>query len=97
MKNTKRKLLVICSLLVLLILVVFCMLIQYKDSINTVRFVIQAIDGERESISLFENNGKYYVFLPSFADLKKSTIYSNNGYKISIDNKAYTNQDKCCE
>lgn len=50
---------------------------------------------EQEKVFLYNTDGRYYAFLPSYFDLKKVYVTSSKGYSIQIDGEEYTEKHSC--
>lgn len=66
-----------------------CIYIQNESSIDTVRFIAKADDDIIQSISLYHDNGKYYAFLPSYADFDSLSIEYSTKYSLYLDGEHY--------
>lgn len=93
--NIKKQLIIILSLVFLILIISFAIIVQNRDSINTVNFLIEAENGSTESVSVIDNNGTYYACLPSYAELKKTKISSGSANTISIDNNKNKKDFSC--
>jgi hypothetical protein len=65
--------------------------LQDRECINTIKFVVNT-DSTSEKISLFHNDGKYYAFLPSYADLEDMNIEYISGCSVYIDDELYNSE-----
>lgn len=65
---------------------------QGRDSMSTIKVILEYGGDNEESISLYYDNEKYYAFLPSFADLTHTHVVSTSGYRVEIDGRQYDSQ-----
>ena len=94
MKRKTLKSIVFLLSIILIILLVLCVELKAEDGMNTVYFATQSQDSE-DQISLYYNSGKYYAFLPSYADFTATKIVSSSGYGIYLDDIKYSQHDYC--
>ena len=73
----------------MLFIIMFCIYLQEKDSIDSVRFTLEANNEEIQSINLYQYDGKCYVFLPSYADYNTMRI-KYNASSLYINGKLFT-------
>ena len=73
----------------MLFIIMFCIYLQEKDSIDLVRFTLEANNEEIQSINLYQYDGKCYVFLPSYADYNTMRI-KYNASSLYINGKLFT-------
>ena len=97
MKNYKNIIFFVIPVFILVIVVGICCFWQDKDSINSVKFVLNVNDEMQEGVSLFESDGVYYAFLPSYTDLNNTNIKSDKGYKIFVNDSEYKQNTTCGE
>ncbi len=69
--------------------------IQESGYIKTVRFNVKAQEGIEEQVSLYDTDGVYYAFLPSYADFSQMTLTTKNGYSLYIDDVLYDANTVC--
>ena len=96
MRKAKTILLFLCAFAMLTAAAAACVLFQRNRAADTVRFVVQAGD-VREKVSLYDNSGTYYAFLPAYADFGSMQIEYEAGCVVYLDGKAYTNGMTCGE
>lgn len=74
----------------------YCVVLNDNDCIESVRLV-SSIDGYTTKISLIENNGKYYAFLPSHFDLENARFQYTSGCSLYLDGKEYEPSAPCSD
>lgn len=74
----------------------YCVVLNDNDCIDSVR-LISHIDGHTTKISLIENNGKYYAFLPSHFELEDATFEYTSGCSLYLDGKEYAPSAPCSD
>lgn len=89
MKIKKSIIVIAIAFFLMIAVVLFGIYIQNKDVINSVRFVVNS-NSTSENISLFNNEGKYYAFLPSYADFDSTFLDYSVGCSVYIDDKYYS-------
>lgn len=74
---------------VLLLAAALCYGIYFDETggIDRVRFVMKA-DGAEQRVGLYECDGVYYAFLPSYADPSALTVECDAGSELYLDGKA---------
>ncbi|MBE7064279.1 MAG: hypothetical protein E7384_00470 [Ruminococcaceae bacterium] len=85
---------IIFFILCFVVIIIGCVHMQNLRCLDSVRFVVSN-QNVTESISLFHNNDKYYVFLPSYAKMENINIKSTQGYRVYIDDCEYTISNNC--
>ena len=65
---------------------------QGRDSMSTIKVILEYGGDNEENVSLYYDNEKYYAFLPSFADLTHTHVVSTSGYRVEIDGRQYDSQ-----
>lgn len=94
----KARLLIFAAfLLVGAAIIALGMYIQDSESLPTIRFVCSAADDVEERIALYQDNEKYYAFLPSYADLKSTRIEYRAGCSLYLDGKYYNSDTDCSD
>ena len=78
----------------MLCILCICLYIQDKNCIDTIKFIVHT-DNTTEKITLFENDGMYYAFLPSYADFDNMSVEYSSGYKIFLNKELYNNDSSC--
>ena len=73
-----------------------CIYIQDRDSINSVKFIVDADNGVKQSVDLYYNDGKHYAFLPSYADFDSLKI-KYNAASLYLDGKRYNSNSLLSE
>lgn len=92
----KRYIGVFALVLAFLCVCFLCIVMNDRDCIDHVKLV-SSVDGQTTKISLHENNGRYYAFLPSHFELENATLEYTNGCSLLIDGKEYTSETPCTD
>lgn len=74
----------------------YCVILNDQDCIDNVKLVTH-IDGHTTKISLYENNGKYYAFLPSHFQLENAFFEYTSGCSLYLDDKEYSSSSLCSD
>ena len=93
--SNRTKYLCLAAVTLLLLVVVVCFVKVGQESISP--FYIQlSVDGKSETIQLWEReNGEYYVFLPSYAELSNSEIRLTTTAPIAVNDEIITDGMSC--
>ena len=83
--------------IVCVVIIAVCIHLEDEKCIDTVKFVCQVDENVSEKISLFFTDGKYYAFLPSYADFNKTTIEYALGNTLFINDELFENKKNCSE
>lgn len=87
---------VIVCVLTLIFLAVAVFVGVYESGGENFPFsVILSSDNETERICCWKNIDKYYVFLPSYAELSQARLHANKIYKIIIDSQPIVDGMTC--
>ena len=85
-----RFILTFIGFIVLLLIVIYCVYLNDKDSIEQVMFKVPS-QMTSESIKLYKTDNKYYAFLPSYTDFSTLQLDIPSQYSVIIDNNIYEN------
>lgn len=84
-----KKISLLFSTMILFLIMLACFYLQDQDAVNTVRFIARAEYDITQSISLYNDDGIYYAFLPSYADADSLNIVYNTDYSLYLDGEHY--------
>jgi len=73
-----------------------CVVLNEQDCIDNIKLVTYTEDYETK-ISLIENNGKYYAFLPSHFQLEEAFFEYTSGCTLYLNDKEYTSSSLCSD
>ena len=93
--SNRTKYLCLAAVTLLLLVVVVCFVKVGQESIAP--FYIQlSVDGKSETVQLWEReNGEYFVFLPSYAELSNSEIRLTTTIPVAVNGKIITDGMSC--
>ena len=77
--------------------IAICINLENEKCIDTVQFVCAADNNKSERVSLYYTDGKYYAFLPSFADFDTTHIECAKGYSVNVDDVRYGSEKSCAD
>ena len=90
-----RKYLCLAAVTVVMIIVILACALQTEQRAAAPFDLRISAGGADEVISLWEEDGAYYAFLPGYADLSKVRIKLNTSVPVYVDGKAITDGMSC--
>lgn len=89
-----RAVLIAIGLAVIMLALAYGVYADEIDGVNRIRLVIPS-DGGEEKITLYEDRGVYYAFLPSYARLDRMRVEYAGGSELTLDGEAYASGSSC--
>lgn len=87
-----KKVVLILSAVIMIAVIALCVYFQDQSSINAVQFIVNTEAGITQNIQLFHNEGKYYAFLPSYADFETMRVKYSADHPLYLDGEKYDTQ-----
>lgn len=85
-----KKTILIISAIIMVAIIAVCISAQEQDAIESIYFTVDIDENVSQRINLFNNDGIYYVFLPSYTKLESLNIAHRTDFRFYLDGNNYS-------